>query len=179
MKALAVALIVVFIAGIVGTYFFWPANKDQRATAFFSLLQFVAAFALVLLTFLYLATAQKQLADQNRAPVINVTRHDYPQIAPFVMRLVVEMVNPSARTTSIGIKGVRVGQEDVVEFHFLLDQASRDKVTIPARDLLYVLVNATFDGIPIWSTQRQTKEVVTLTFEDVFHGRLRPITYQL
>jgi len=186
-RLVAFVLILLFVGSIVGTYHFWPSNKDQRSAAFFSLLQFIAAFALIVVTFLYVTatqqlveTTQQQLSDQNRPPKITVTRHWYPTTNPFVASFMMEIANPSVRATRVTIKAVRIGQEPAKEFCFeMTDRTTIDRVTIPARDLLYVMVKATFNGIPILHIDNQTEKAATLTFEDVFHGTLQPVVYQL
>jgi magnesium-transporting ATPase (P-type) len=185
MMLLALLLLIVFLMGLVGTYYFWPHTGDHQSGAFFSFLQFLAAFALILLTFLYVVSTQRYveqtqevLSDQNRAPKISITRHYYPQTDPFIANFVVEIANPRVRATSVTIKKVQIGQENSTELHFEINQSSRDRATIQARDLIEVIVKARFDRIPILVTTSQERSAV-LTFEDVFHGTLRPITYQL
>ncbi len=187
MRVLISVLILTFVAGTVGTIYFWLSNKDSRLTVFLSFLQFVAVFALIWLTFLYVAATheyvkatQEQLSDQNRPPRISVTRHWYPTTNPFVASFVMEIANPSVRATRVTIKAVRVGQEPATEFCFeMTDRTTIDRVTIPARDLLYVMVKATFHGIPILHIDNQTEKVAALMFENVFHGTLQPIMHQL
>ncbi|MFZ0817269.1 MAG: hypothetical protein WAM78_17235 [Candidatus Sulfotelmatobacter sp.] len=186
MGVLRSVLILTFVADTAGTIYFWLSNKDSRLTVFLSFLQFVAVFALIWLTFLYVAATheyvkatQEQLSDQNRPPSISVTRHWYPTTNPFVASFVMEIANPSVRATRVTIKAVLIGQEPATEFCFeMTDRTAIDRVTIPAKDLLYVMVKATFHGIPILH-DNQMKRVAALTFEDVFHGTLQPIVYQL
>jgi hypothetical protein len=84
------------------------------------------------------------------------------------------------RTTSVRIKAVRIGQEPATELCFeMTDRTTIDRVTIPARDLLYVMVKATFQGIPILHIDSPTEKVAILTFDDVFHGTLEPVIHQL
>jgi hypothetical protein len=68
MKYGAILLALIFVGGIAGSYYFWPSDRGQEANAFFSVLQFLAAFGLIFLTSLYVKTAREQLADQNRPP---------------------------------------------------------------------------------------------------------------
>lgn len=187
MRLVAFVLILLFVGSIAGTYHFWPSNEDQRSAAFFSLLQFIAAFALIVVTFLYVTatqqlveTTQQQLSDQNRPPKITVTRHWYPTTNPFVASFVMEIANPSVRATRVTIKAVRIRQEPATEFCFeMTDRTTIDRVTIPARDLLYVMVKATFQGIPILHIDNPTEKIAVLTFDDVFHGTLEPVIHQL
>lgn len=186
MRYVAVLLLVLFLGGLAGTIYFWPSSRDQRIASFFSLLQFVAAFALVLLTFIYVRATQiyveathEQLKDQNREPQITVLRRWYPQIRPFVAEFVVEIANPSVRATSISIKSVQIGEDLARHAEFLQGQTATDRVTIPARDLLTFGVKATFDGIPIFGNKSQLADTAILNFEDVFHGRLRPAAHKL
>jgi len=179
MKLLAYVLIVVFLTGIVGAYCFWPSNKDQQPTALFSLLQYVAAFALILLTFLYVTATQdylkatrEQLADQNREPKITVITHHYPQTDPFIVNFEIEIANPSVRATSVTIKSVQIGPHLAADSCFEINQARRSRATIPARELASVALKATFDSVPI---ELHTKQRTVLTFEDIFHGTLSPV----
>jgi len=98
MKLVASLLIVIFIVGLAGSYFFWPGDKNHRPMTFFSLLQFVAAFSVVLLTFLYvtatrtlLETTKQQLSDQNREPKISVISSFCSQVTPFSLNFQIEM----------------------------------------------------------------------------------------
>jgi hypothetical protein len=186
MKLLALALILIFFGGLAGTYYFWPSEQGQRSAAFNSLLQFVAAFALIGLTFLYVTATmkyvqatQQQVDDQNRPPKFTVIRHYYPQTDPFTTSFVMEIANPSVRTTSVTIKAVHIGQESARELCFEIGGSNTERVTIAARDLTNVIVKATFDRIPIWDTGNQKKETAALVFEEVFHGSLPPLMYQL
>jgi hypothetical protein len=182
MKILAYLLVVVFIAGLAGSFFFWPPIKDQRPAAFFSLLQFVAAFALVLLTFLYVTATQKsltatnqQLADQNQAPHISVIQYYFSQVAPSVVNFEIEIANPSVRATSLGVKGVQIGEVLARFVCFELDQVRNNRVIVPARDLVNVVVKAENFNPPVpIAVGLKTKTV--LTFEEVFHGKLTVIT---
>ncbi|MGD0792212.1 MAG: hypothetical protein ABR920_10615 [Terriglobales bacterium] len=89
---LALVLALIFLAGAVGTWFFWPHTRGEQSAAFFSALQFVASFALVFVTLLYVwftslyvKATQDMLADQNSPPKFAVTHHYYPQTGdPFV-----------------------------------------------------------------------------------------------
>ena len=185
MLVIGVVLILLFVGGIVGTVYFWPSNQEQRSSAFFSLLQFLAALFLIVLTFMYVKATQhyveatqQQVLDQNQAPKFTVTRYWY-QTQPFRANFAIEIANPSVRTTSVSIKAVRIGETQASELCFEVSQRQGDRATIPARDLINVIVIAKFEGIPIWNSSRQTKEVASFVFEDVFHGTLAPLTYQL
>ena len=142
MKLVACLLIVVFIAGLAGSYFFWPSNKDQRPMAFFSLLQFVAAFAVVLLTFLYVTATQtilkatkQQLSDQNREPKISVISHYCPQVVPFSLNFQIEIANPSMRATSLSITSIQIGKVAAQDVYFEVDHGRTSRITVPARDI--------------------------------------------
>jgi hypothetical protein len=111
MTITAFVLVLLFVGGIAGTYYFWPSNGDQRSAAFFSVLQFIAVFALVWLTFLYVTatqqlveTTQQQLSDQNRPPKISVIQYHFPQADPFSVKFEIEIAKPSIRATSLRIK---------------------------------------------------------------------------
>jgi len=178
MKIVALVLALVFVAGIAGAYFFWPPNRDQWPTAFFSLLQFIAAFSLVLLTFLYVAatqstlkTTQEQLADQNRAPKISVIRYHYPQADPFIVKFEIEIANPSVRATSLGVRSVQIGDVFAREIYFEVDQARKARINVPARDLANVIVRAENFNPPVPITLG-LKTRALLTFDEIFHGTL-------
>jgi hypothetical protein len=186
----AASIIVMFLVAACGLSVlicFWPDQKAQQSQAVFSYLQFVAMLILALLTYWYVTatqqyveTTRQQLADQNMPPKISVTRHWYPTTNPFVASFVMEIANPSVRTTSVRIKAVRIRQEPATEFCFeMADRTTIDRVTIPARDLLYVIVKATFQGIPILHIHNPTEKIAVLTFDDVFHGTLEPVIHQL
>jgi hypothetical protein len=185
MKVLAVVLILIFVCGLGGSIFFWPSIRDERLSAFFSLLQFIAAFALILLTFLYVTTTKailtatrEQTADQNRAPRISVVAHWYPQTNPFVINFALEVANPSVRATSLRVHSVRIGEVLARSTYFEVNQRNEYQVTIPARDLVKVIVKAdNFDPpVPI-TIGFKTKTF--LLFEDIFHGMLPPVVTEL
>jgi hypothetical protein len=172
-------LVLLFVGGIAGTYHFWPSNEDQRSAAFFSALQFIAVFALIWLTFLYVTatlqlveTTQQQLSDQNRPPKISVIQHYFPQADPFSVTFEIEIANPSVRATSVTIKSVQIGPHLAADSCFEINQARRSRATIPARELASVALQATFDSVPI---ELHAKQRTVLTFEDIFHGTLSPV----
>ena len=171
-------LIVAFVAGIAGTIYFWVSDRNSL-TFFLSFLQFVAVFALIWLTFLYVAATHEyvkathdQVADQNRPPKIAITYHYEPSIDPFVISFDVQAANPSIRATSLAVTSLRIGEFSARELYFEVNQTRMRRITIPARDLMNVLVKATnFNppGIPI---ALGFKTPCVVNFEDVFHGSL-------
>lgn len=137
MKLIATALIVIFVTGVAGTLHFWPSARDQQILAFFSILQFLATFALILLTYVYVnetrkyvATAQQQINEQNREPTIRVISHLYPTTTPFVASFEVEIANPSIRATSVTIKAVNIDQEVAKEVYFGVYQDRQKRLVI-------------------------------------------------
>ncbi|MGA8212610.1 MAG: hypothetical protein WB799_03385 [Candidatus Sulfotelmatobacter sp.] len=181
MKVVAYLLIAVFVAGLAGSYFFWPGDKSQRPTAFFSLLQFIAVFAVVLLTFLYVTATQtildatrQQLADQNREPKISVISHYFPQADPFSVNFQIEIANPSVRATSLSIKSIQIGEVTAQDVYFEGDQGRTSRITVPARDVLRVLIKAQRFNPPIpVELSRKTKTL--LIFDEIFHGTLQSV----
>jgi hypothetical protein len=171
-------LVLLFVGGIVGTYHFWPSNEDQRSAAFFSVLQFIAVFALVWLTFLYVTatqqlveTTQQQLSDQNRPPKISVIQYHFPQADPFSVNFEIEIANPSVRATSLRIRSIQIGEVFAHDVYFEVDQSRKARITVPARDLANVIVKAgNFDcRVPI---ALGSKTRTLLTFDEIFHGTL-------
>ena len=174
-------LVLLFVGGIAGTSHFWPSNEDQRSAAFFSALQFIAVFALIWLTFLYVTatlqlveTTQQQLSDQNRPPKISVIQYYFPQADPFSVTFEIEIANPSVRATSLRITSIQIGEVLARDVYFEVDQSRKAKITVPARDLANVIVKAeNFDSrVPI---AIGSKTRTLLTFDEIFHGALSPV----
>jgi hypothetical protein len=179
MKYLGIFLTIIFVVAMAGACYFWPPGRDQRSNAFFSLLQFLAASGLILLTFLYVRAVRDQLATDNRPPVIVMTEHHFPDIDPFSLSLRIQIANPSSKATSVAITSVKIGQVIAREVHFEFGDRLTQRITVAARDLRNVTLRATnFDppGIPI-ELGRKTDAV--LVFNDVFHGDLSPICIKI
>jgi len=178
-------LVLLFVGGIAGTHHFWPSNEDQRSAAFFSILQFIAVFALVWLTFLYVTatqqlveTTQQQLSDQNRPPKISVIQYHFPQADPFSVNFEIEIANPSVRATSLRIRSIQIGEAFARDIYFEVDQTRKVRTTVPARDLANVMVKAeNFDSrVPI---ALGFKTRTLLTFEEIFHGTLPSVIIEV
>jgi hypothetical protein len=179
MKYLGIFLLVIFVAAMAGSWYWWPVSQDQQSNAFFSLLQFFAASGLILLTFLYVKAVRDQLANDNRPPRIVMTEYHYPNMNPFVLSLRIQIANPSARATSVAISSLKMAQITAREVHFEFDDKLTQRVTVSARDLRNVTVRAAnFDspGIPI-ELGRKTDAI--LVFNDIFHGDLSPICVKI
>ena len=179
MNRLRNRLILIFLAGVSGTFHFWPSDTQHKEAAFFSLLQFVAAFALILLTFLYVTATQanleatkEQLADQNSPPKITITYNYVPGSDPFVMAFEVQAANPSVRATSLAVKSLQIGEFSAREMYFEVNQTRMGRITIQARDLMNVIVKATNFNPPGVPITIGSKTPAVLTFEDIFHGPL-------
>jgi len=179
MKYVTTLLLLTFLGGIAGTYYYWPGNRDQQSTAFFSLLQFIAAFGLIFLTFLYVKAAQEQLTDQNRAPRITITGYHYPQIDPFVLNFEIEVANPSVRATSLAIKEYSNRSNFCTSIYFEVSQARKTRITIPARDLVNVTVKATNFNPPGVPITLGSKTRTLLTFDEIFHGTLPAVVMEV
>ncbi len=182
--ALMIALLA--LVGLAVLIIFWPGQKEQKSVAVFSYLQFCGTLALVLLTFIYVNATQRyvevtqqQITEQNRQPKIRVISCFYPQVNPFVTSFEVEIANPSIKTTSIAIKEVNIDAQPAREIYFEVCERHEVRLAVPARDLLSVRVKADFgDSIPIlWAGER--KPIAALVFEDVYHGILEPVRYQM
>lgn len=183
MRLVAAVLILIFVVGIGGACYFWGSTEDEHRTAFFALLQFIAAFALILLTYFYVAatqqyveTARAQLADLNKPPKITVVA-DRLKWANSPAQFFVEIANPSVRATSVAVKSVQVGHQSAQNVCFVQDQRECSRVTIPARDLIGVGIKMTFQVSPVEIAVLH--ETAILEFEDVFHGKLPPVQVQL
>jgi hypothetical protein len=185
MTITAFVLVLLFVGGVAGTYYFWPSNEDQRSAAFFSALQFIAVFALVWLTFLYVTatqqlveTTQRQLSDQNRPPKISVIQYHFPQADPFSVNFEIEIANPSIRATSLRIRSIQIGEVFARDVDFEVDQSRKARITVPARDLANVIVKAeNFDArVPI---ELGFKTRTLLAFDEIFHGTLPPVVTEV
>ena len=180
MGFVVLALALILLAGVVGTWFFWPHTRGEQSVAFFSALQFVASFALIFVTLLYVwftslyvKATQDMVADQNSPPRFEVRYHTFPQTSPFVVNFQLEIANPGVRTTSVGIKSARIGQISTTNVCF---EGMQTRTTVPARDLVKVNVEATFDSVP--KVLGQSVEAV-LVFDEIFHGLLPPVKYMV
>jgi len=178
MNIVGVVLIALLAGGIAATLYFWPSNREAQSAAFFSLPQSVASFALIFLTFLYVAATQKyvpatqeQLADQNRAPKITVMQYYVPETDPFGWHFDVEIANPSVRSTSLGIKSLQRGDVFALDCFFEIDQTRKTRVTIPVRESKSVVVKARTFDVPV-PINLGFKTKTLLTFDEVFHGTL-------
>lgn len=185
MRVLRSVLILAFVTGTVGAIYFWVSNKDSRLTVFLSFLQFGAVFALIWLTFLYVAATheyveatREQLSDQNREPKILVISHYFPQANPFSVNFQIEIANPSVRATSLSITSIQIGEVAAQDVYFDVDQARTSRIIVPARDVLSVVIKAQRFNPPIpVELGRKTKTL--LIFDEIFHGTLPSVVTEV